>query len=202
MATARDATAFVASSRPPRPTSSTATSTLAARNTSSASAVVASKKLGGASIRPAASITRAACASSTSARNRFAIDGESFLEVDEVRRREAPGPQAGGSKAALHHGGDGALAVRAGDDEAGIARSGWSSRASRRRIWSRPSLMPICSSASSDARADTGYDSAVEAWSAAGPRPGRAVLMEAAPSSPAPRGRWSPSVRADRRRDR
>ena len=53
IAAATGVTTLVASSRPPRPTSSTATSTPASRNSSNATAVVHSKNVGGAASAPA-----------------------------------------------------------------------------------------------------------------------------------------------------
>ncbi len=71
MAAAMGCTTFVESRRPPRPTSSTATSTRARRKSSKAIAVVTSKNVGGDSSDPSASrpsITRRTCSINSTSR--------------------------------------------------------------------------------------------------------------------------------------
>ena len=126
IATPVDWTAFVASRRPPSPTSRMATSTPAARKISSAAAVVASKNVGGAGSAMAASSVSPMTRSSSSAADRRAVDGEPLFEIDQMRGGVAAGPVPGRSQRPFEHRRDGPLSVRPGDGEGAIRLFGMS----------------------------------------------------------------------------
>ena len=121
----------------------------------------------------------------------------------QVRRRVAAGAQPGGAQRALDHRGDRSLAVGAGDENVGNARSGWPSAApARERGCSRAPARcrsargagrkpATCRSARSDGRRRrVGFGHAAAA--------GAGAVQEQAEQA----CRASPSSRGDRRRDR
>ncbi len=112
---------LVESSRPPNPTSMTATSTPARRKSSRARAVVASKKVGCAAQRAGRDQRVDPAVEIGDGRHqrilgdRPVVDGESLREIDQVGRGEAGRAVPGGAKPGVDHRRHRALAVGAGD---------------------------------------------------------------------------------------
>ena len=124
MAAAMGCTMFVESRRPPRPTSSTATSTRARRNSSNAIAVVTSKKVGGDSSDPFASRSSITLRTSSDQPDEHgtvdghAVDREALFEADEMRRGIAADLHARRAQRAVGHRRHRSFAVRTGDENA------------------------------------------------------------------------------------
>ena len=135
MAPATGVMTFVASNRPPRPTSMTATSTPARRNSSNAIAVVdfeERRRHGQRAARPAAdrrsSRTSSATSCSVGGIDRARRRSRTLGQVGEMRRDVARGPDAGGDERRVRHRGHRALAVGAGDVKGGEAALGVAER--------------------------------------------------------------------------
>ncbi len=123
IAVAIGATTFVASSRPPRPTSRTAISTDARRNNSKAAAVATSKNVGNASrtARLHQRVDRflhgAERVTEIRGGDLLSVYDEPLFEADEMGRRVSSGAETRRAECRLGHHRDRPLAVRAGDDD-------------------------------------------------------------------------------------
>ena len=110
---------LVESNRPPSPTSRTAMSTRRQSKCRNPRAVMTSKNVGDRAGSPSASIVRdgrgdlAHPGRDLVRRDRHAIDLDAFGDVGQVRRREQPGPIAGGPQDAGEHRAGRALALGA-----------------------------------------------------------------------------------------
>ena len=148
MAVAIGETTFVASSRPPRPTSRTATSTRARRNSSNAAAVVTSKNVGWTASAPSArSCSMVSRISSTTAASRSRATGCPSMvnrsvrstRCGEVYRAERwPAALSAASTIATTE----PLPFVPATCTDWNARSGWPSRATIVEMLSRPNLIP------------------------------------------------------------
>ena len=123
IAPAAGAMMLVESYRPPRPTSMTATSTRARRNSSKAMAVVGLEE-GGLNRRTTSRLERISTVEDIprGVPQRVRIDrrgsnDEPLLKIDKVGRAVSAGMHTSGDQRGVHHRGDRALAVRAGDVE-------------------------------------------------------------------------------------
>ena len=139
---------LVESSRPPNPTSMTATSTPARRKSSRARAVVASKKVGCARSAPrrdqrvdAAAEIGDAATSVSWATGRSSMANRS-REIDQVGRGEARRPVAGGAKPGVDHRRHRALAVGARDVHRAERSLGMAERGDQRPDVLEPELDP------------------------------------------------------------
>ena len=143
---------LVESSRPPNPTSMTATSTPARRKSSRARAVVASKKVGCArsapdainvSTRPRRSSTAATRASWATGRSSIANRSVRSMRWGEVKRADrCPAARSPASTIAVTE----PLPLVPAMCTEGNARSGWPSAATSIPMFSSPNLIPKCSS--------------------------------------------------------
>ncbi len=150
MAAATGVTTFVASNRPPIPTSSTATSIPDCRNSDSAMAVVASKKVGGVSNRPSrtrSSITWRSCsASRASASGETGSPSTANRSSSDVRwgevKRPVRYPVARSAVSSIAATDPLPLVPATMIDEK--ERSGCPNASHKSRIFSSPSLIPNC----------------------------------------------------------
>jgi hypothetical protein len=141
-------TMFVASSRPPRPTSMTLTSQRFLANWRNAIAVMNSKKVGRSpESRPLVRSRRPRAAARDEGGDLLlgedrAVDLDALPEAHEVRRRVEAGPLARRAQDRLEHRGHRALPVRAGDMDAGDRPLRMADPPERIRIRSMPNLTP------------------------------------------------------------
>ena len=113
--------AWVASSRPPRPTSTRATSGRTSANQAKTTAVSSSNSVGSPwrrATRSATVRTRPTSRAKSAGGDRPAIDHDAFAVGHEVRLRRGPDPVAGGPQRGVGQGQDAALAVGPGDERA------------------------------------------------------------------------------------
>ena len=149
---------LVASSRPPRPTSTTAISTVCAPEQLEGDRRRALEK-GRQRFEPAVGnqpfdrrLDRRGRCLEVGRRDLALADDEALLDPFEVRRRVPRRAVPGGVERGGRHGRHRPLAVGAGDDDRLKARSGCPSAAQIRRMFSRPNFIPRRSSEKRNSR--------------------------------------------------